>query len=292
VAYLARAGPYRSTGGGVNVRNTPAWQAALAQVPGAAAAGEVAIQALAGGTSNAAFRVRTGQGDFVVRFHEPDTVDLGVDRGREALLHAAAAAAGLASRVVAADPEGRFLISEFLHGVPWRAVDMDDESRLAVLAQTLAQLHALPAPAVPALDLPALMARHVARIAAQDAAAAQELMPQLVRARNLLARQAQAARPACIVHGDLTHTNLIGHDRPALIDWEYAAVGDPLADLACLAAYYPQVLRHGATLLRCGGLSGSATLASLADLAWVYRLLSNLWHRRLALARRHPPPAH
>jgi aminoglycoside phosphotransferase (APT) family kinase protein len=187
----------------VNLRNTPAWQEALAQVPGASSADEVAIQALAGGTTNATFRVRTGQGDFVVRLHEPYSVDLGVDRRREAVLHAAAADAGLASRVLAADPRGRYLVTEFLDGAPWRAVDMDDQSRLAVLAQTLAQLHAVPAPAVPALDLAALMARHVTQIAAQEATAAQELIPQLDRARTILAGQAQAARPPCIVHGDL-----------------------------------------------------------------------------------------
>ena len=276
----------------MNAGNTQAWQEALAQVPGAGAAGDIEVQALAGGTTNATFRVRTGQGAYVVRLHEPVTADLGVDRRREALLHATAAAAGLAPRVLAADPGGRYLVTEFLDGTPWRAADMEDEARLQVLAQTLLELHGLAAPAVPALDLAALLERHVAQLATQDAAAAQELRPQLARARAILARQADAARPACIVHGDLTHSNLIGHDRPRLIDWEYAAVGDPLADLACLVAYYPRALTHGVTLLRGCALSGSANLAALEDLAWVYHLLSNLWYRRLALARRHPPPAH
>jgi aminoglycoside phosphotransferase (APT) family kinase protein len=149
----------------------------------------------------------------------------------------------------------------------------------------------LPAPEVPALDLWGLLERHVEQIAAQDVAAARELAPQLARARGILARQADANRPACIVHGDLTHSNMIGPDRPRLIDWEYAAVADPLADLACLVAYYPQVLRHGALLQGCG-LSAVASLTALEDLAWVYRLLSELWYRRLVLARRHLPPAH
>jgi thiamine kinase len=276
----------------VNPKDTMAWRQALAQVPGAAAAGEVDVQALAGGTTNATFRVRTRQGAFVVRLHEPCAVALGVDRRREAVLQAAAADAGLASRVLAADPEGRYLVTEFLDGAPWQAVDMDNESRLGALAQTLLELHAVPAPAVPARDLRALLEHHVAQIAAQDAPAAPELLPQLHRARDILARQADAARPACIVHGDLTHSNLIGPDRPRLIDWEYAAVGDPLADLACLVAYYPQVATHGAALLRRCGLSGSASLSALEDLAWVYRFLSELWYRCLALARRHPPPAH
>jgi aminoglycoside phosphotransferase (APT) family kinase protein len=274
----------------VNLQNTALWREALAQVPGGAAA--VAVQALAGGTTNATFRVQTGQGAFVVRLHEPYSVDLGVDRQREAVLHAAAARAGLASRILAADPHGRYLITEFLDGAHWRGSDLEDESRLAALAQTLFALHALPAPAVPALDLRALLERHAAQILAQDASAAPDLPSQLARAQGILTRQAAAGRPACIVHGDLSLTNIIGSDRPRLIDWEYACVGDPLADLACLAAYYPQVLRHGAALLRGCGLSALASLPALEELAWVYRLLSDLWCRRLELARRHPPPAH
>lgn len=276
----------------MNVGSTQAWQEALAQVPGAGSSADLDVQALAGGTTNATFRVRTGLGAFLVRLHEPATADLGVDRKREAVLQAAAASAGLAPRVLAADPGGRYLVTEFLEGMPWRAADLEDESRLQVLAQSLLELHRLATPVVPALDLSGLLERHVAQIAMQDAAAAQELRPQLARAHAILARQADAARPACIVHGDLTHSNLIGHERPRLIDWEYAAVGDPLADLACLVAYYPRALQHGATLLRACALSGSASLSALEDLASVYHLLSNLWYRRLALARRHPPPAH
>jgi thiamine kinase len=275
----------------VNLQNTAPWREALAQLPGGAAAA-VEVQPLAGGTTNATFRVRTGAGAFVVRLHESYSVQLGVDRRREAVLHAAAARAGLASRVLAADPQGRYLVTEFLDGEPWQASDLEDETRLAALTQTLFALHALPVPAVPALDLRALLERHAAQIAAQDATAAQDLPALLARARQILTRQADAARPACIVHGDLSVTNIIGWDRPRLIDWEYACVGDPLADLACLAAYYPQVLRHGLTLLRGCGLAAHTSLPALEELTWVYRLLSDLWCRRLELARRHPPPAH
>lgn len=269
------------------------WQEALGRVPGAEAGADVEVRALAGGTTNATFQVRTRAGRFVVRLHEPYALDLGVDRKREAVLHAAAATAGLASAVLAADPAGRYLVTEFLDGAPWRADELAQEQRLWALAQTLSELHALPAPeVVPRVELGVLLERHLAVIGAQDGAAARELGPQLARASGILARQADAGRPACIVHGDLSHTNMFGAGQPRLIDWEYAAVADPLLDLACLAAYYPPVLAHGTTLLRRCGLSASATLPVLEDLAWVYSLLSDLWYRRLELARRHPPPAH
>ncbi len=272
----------------MNHLETAPWREALAQVPGAESGGEAAVQALAGGTRNATYRVLTGQGAFVVRLHEHGSDELGVDRRREALLQTAAAGAGLAPRVLAADAHGRYLVTEFLHGTVWRAVDMEDESRLRALAQTLRQLHALPPPEVPALDLQALLQRHVTELGD----GAQDLARSLVRARDILAGQAEAARPACIVHGDLTHSNVIGSDRPRLIDWEYARVADPLADLACLVAYYPKAALHGALLLEESGLSRTASLGALEDLTWVYRLLSNLWYRRLELARRHPRPAH
>ncbi len=271
--------------------DSEAWRQALAQVPGAASGAPLDVQLLAGGTANATYRLKTGQGAFVVRLHQPYVLDLGVDRRREAVLHGAAAAAGLASRILAADPQGRYLVTQFLEGGPWAAGDFDDEARLWALARTLRALHALPAPQVPPLDLAMLLERHVTQIAAQDPGAVQDLLPQVARARDLLLRQGQAGRPACIIHGDLTHSNVIGAGQPLLVDWEYAAVTDPLTDLACLVAYYPQVMGHGAELLRRCGLADSASLPELEELAGIYRLLSNLWYRRLALARRHLRPA-
>ena len=272
--------------------DTAAWREALAQVPGSGSGGPLEVQELAGGTANATYRVRTRQGAFVVRLHEPLVLDLGVDRRREAVLHAAAAAAGLASPILAMDPQGRYLVTQFLEGAPWEAVDFDDEARLWALARTLKALHALPAPQVPPLDLGMLLERHVARVAAHDTCAVQDLLPQVARAREILVRQGQRGRPACIIHGDLTHSNVIGAGQPRLIDWEYAAVSDPLADLACLVAYYPRVMGHGTRLLSECGLADAASLPELEELAGIYRLLSNLWYRRLALARRHPRPAH
>jgi aminoglycoside phosphotransferase (APT) family kinase protein len=276
----------------MNPRQSPIWREALAQVPGAGSAPGVSIAPLAGGTTNATFRVATGEGVFVLRLHEPYSADLGVDRRREAVLHAAAAAAGLASRVIATDPAGRYLVSEFLDGAPWQAAQLADAARLRQLAQTFQQLHGLPAPAVSPLDLGTLLERHVGAIAALDPAVGQSLGPQVAQARDTLARQADAGRTPCIVHGDPAHSNLIGTRPLRLVDWEYAAVGDPLADPACLLAYYPQILPYAAQLLAGCGLGGAVTVAQLAQLACVYRLASELWYRRLELARRHPPPAH
>ena len=269
-----------------------AWPEALAHVPGASAGAQITVRPLAGGTTNATFQVQTGQGTFVVRLHESSAADLGVDRRREAVLQAAAAQAGFASQVLAADPLGRYLVTQFLPGTPWSAADLKDAAQLRELARVLAGLHALPPPVVPPLDLAGLLEHHAVRIAAQDDAAALQLAPRLAQARQILARQGAAGRPSCIIHGDLTHANIIGRHPPRLIDWEYAFVGDPLAELACLLAYYPQLWPYAPSLLDWCGLAGSASLGALDELAGVYRLATDLWYRRLALGRRHPGPAH
>ena len=91
-----------------------------------------------------------------------------------------------------------------------------------------------------ALDLRTLLERHLAQIAAQDARGGCRCCARRWRAPGTSSpARREAGRPACIVHGDLSHANVIGTGPPRLIDWEYAAVGDPLADLACLAGLLP-----------------------------------------------------
>ena len=258
------------------------WEPALSRVPGCESAPPLAVEPLAGGTANVSYRVRSLQGWFVVRLHRPYAPELGVDRRREARLHAAAAAAGLAPAILAADPGGSFLVTEYADARRWDSEDMEDPERLMLLARTLGRLHALPAPQTPAFDLATLAAGHVAAIVRTEPAAAGVLGPLLVRAQGILAEQTAAARPHCIVHNDLNHANLLGEAPLYLIDWEYAAVADPLSDLACLVAYYPQLMSQLPLLLAESGLA--ATPGQLRQAAWVYSLISDLWHRRVQLA--------
>ena len=65
---------------------------------------------------------------------------------------------------------------------------------------------------------------------------------------------ASTQRAPAIVHSDLHHGNVLTADRVYFIDWEYAQVGDPLLDLACIMAYYPRAMPHGALLLEAAGL--------------------------------------
>jgi thiamine kinase len=256
------------------------WESALARVPGAL--GEVRRTELLGGLGNTTWRVSTREGVFAVRLHAPWATSPGIDRGREARLQEAAAVAGLAPNIVAADPAGRFLVTEFVDGAIWQRQDMASLGQLRRLSRRLSMLHALPAPAVAPFDLGELLeaqAAHVVGLAPQDWMVLRDLMR---RAKDILGDVAAAGRRPCIVHNDLYHANLIG-EKPIILDWEYAAVADPLSDLACLLAYYPEARCHIPLLLEESGLD-AALAGQLQDLAWVYMLISWLWYRRYDLA--------
>jgi thiamine kinase-like enzyme len=258
---------------------------ALARVPGCEKGrAPISVTPLQGGTSNAVFRVQTHLGYFVMRLNEPEAPQLGVDRAREAVLHRAAAAAGLAPAVVVADTAGRFLITEYISASPWTAEDMGDAQRLDSLGEKLRQLHALGVPAVAAFSLEALLRHHAGRAIEGNPTEAAQLHALVGRAESILmASRAQSRREPAIIHNDMHYSNLIGQGhRLRLVDWEYAAVADPLYDLACLLAYYPQAEPYAARLLEVTGLSIRASVEELTEIAWVYVLLSYLWYRTRA----------
>ena len=134
-------------------------------------------------------------------------------------------------------------------------------------------------------SLSPLLQQHTARAIQAHPGEAAALLKLLRRAESILAAApATAARPPRIIHNDLHHTNLIEAGRRlVLVDWEYAAVADPLYDLGCLLAYYPQAEPYAARLLATTGLNVHTSVDELTDIAWIYVLLSYLWYRTRAL---------
>jgi thiamine kinase len=256
----------------------------LAHVPGFARGATAWAERLPGGTVNRSFRVGTGAGLFVARIHDEAAATLGADHEREAKLHAAAAAAGLAPALLHIDSHYRFMIMEHVPGPTWTEGDLSRPERLRQLGTTLHALHSVVSPDVAPFDIGASIERLHRRLweALPDEGA--KLSHLIDRARAALLLCDSARRPAVVIHNDLHHTNLMGSDRLVLLDWEYAAVTDPLLDLACLLAYYPQATPHSGTLLEASGLAGDVSPAMLAAATWLCMLVSYFWYRVRRLA--------
>ena len=244
---------------------------------------------IGGGKVNRAFLVRTRRGRFVVRLNEDVAHDPGLDREREITLHTAAANASLAPHIIYACPDRSCLITEYLDGRLWTPHYFTRMRDLRSLGQRLRQLHAIPAPALPHFDPLAAARRYADIIVSNDAQERARVQYLLDSGYSALVRSGSAQRAPTIIHSDIHHGNVLTADRVYFIDWEYAQVGDPLLDLACILAYYPRAVPHGPLLLEASGLlERGATVGMLAELTSVFTLLTYLWYRARRVARAVP----
>jgi len=244
---------------------------------------------IAGGKVNRSFLVRTRRGRFVVRLNENAIADAGLDRKRELLLHGAAANAGIAPHIVYAAPDNSCLITDFVDGRLWTPHYFTRMRDLRSLGQRLRALQAVSAPDVARFDPLAAARRYADSIISADPDEGGRIEFLLANGAEALARSGSAQRAQSIVHSDLHHGNVLTADRVYFIDWEYAQVGDPLLDLACVMAYYPRAVAHSALLLEASGLSDAGTTPEmLGELTNVFTLLTYLWYRARRVARTVP----
>lgn len=248
---------------------------ALACVPGLErGAAPRLIEPLEGGTVNDSWRVATDAGDFVLRIDGPAWRRPGVDRAREFLLHGLAAAAGLAPAIIRHAPEQGALVCEYLAGRDWSPASFEDSGALARLGARLAQLHALPAPALPRFDPLATWQAYLDQAGAGARAGADARWPGLAADAALLARA-----PPAIVHGDLAHGNLREAGALRLLDWEYAQVADPAWDVGCVLSYYPAARARRGPLLAAAGLAGADAAGRVAAARRCHDALAWAWQQ-------------
>lgn len=196
-------------------------------------AGPVAIEPLAGGLSNANFKVTDGGRRYMVRigadlpFHH-------VFRDREVAVSRAAHAAGISPELVYAGPG--VSVYAFLDARTFEAADVRLEWRRIV--PLLRSCHAgvgrhLTGPA-PFFWVFHVIRDYAATLRAGDSRMAGALPELLGVAERLEA--VQVPMPVVFGHHDLLPANLMDDGgRLWLVDWEYGGFGTPLFDLANLA---------------------------------------------------------
>jgi aminoglycoside phosphotransferase (APT) family kinase protein len=257
---------------------------ALAHVPGYepdTLAAQVAP--LAGGSLNHSYRVRTAAGSYVVRLSPEPDAWLVSDRRAERRLHGIAADAGLAPPIVHADPRDRWLVTQHVDGRLWSEADFAAPDRLQRLAELLQRVHALPAPSEGRVDVLHSLQKYTERIAASGQADRGSFAPLLERAAERWEATGAGTRAPAPVHHDLNGSNIIDNERRlTLIDWECAAVSDPLLDIACVLSYYEVARPHASLLLTHAGLD-RVTPSQLQAAVWIFDLHTLLWYRERRL---------
>ena len=240
--------------------------------------GPLVVWQYAGGQSNPTFLLEASTGEYVLRKKPPGTLLPSAHQvEREYRVMSALAATGVPvppCLALCEDPSvigtsffvmrrvpGRILWDPRLPG--WAAAD-----RRALYEDTFDVLAALHAVNPASIGLGEFgrpgnyFARQITRWTQQYESARTEDTPAMTNLATWLPDHTPPGEEAAIVHGDYRLDNLIvDPDRPrvvAVIDWELATLGHPLADLAyaCLAYYITPrgERRQGDTLLTDEGI--------------------------------------
>jgi aminoglycoside phosphotransferase (APT) family kinase protein len=229
-------------------------------VPGARL--PLGFERIAGGHSNLTYRVTDASGMMFALRRPPLGKRLGSahDMGREFKVVSAlggtdvpvAPVVGLCEDESVNDAP--FYVMEFVEGPILRGlaeaeVFPDEDDRRAIgerVADTLVQIHAVDPDAVGLGDLGRkedYVARQLHRWQGQwEKSKTRELDP-IDRVHAALSARIPEQGGATIVHGDYRLDNMILTDRgevAAVVDWELCTLGDPLADVGLLMAYWPE----------------------------------------------------
>lgn len=224
---------------------------------------------LGDGPTNETWLVSHARERYVLRLIKPLAATMTLSLQQELHIVKAAGRYNLAAPIVAACTRRGFVLSRYLQGTTWTANDMQDQKQLGRLALTLHRLHGLECEARP-FNLPAVV-NNYAQLSRDPHAD--------TWVENILSElEAIASRTPVVCHNDVTAANVIDDGQLHLIDWEFAALGDPLFDLAVVVAHYE--LDAKTTQYFLDAYPGGSDANAYADLIrWceVYKNLLALW---------------
>lgn len=268
--------------------------------------GGVTAELVSGGRSNLTYRVTDGSAVWILRRPPLGTLTPSAhDMGREFRFVAALAGSGVpvAPAVALADDSVLgvpFALTGFVDGIVVRGeADLAGWSDALVrdcafaLVDTLAALHAVDVTAEPVAGLgkpTGYLRRQVDRWYSQWQRVRTRELPDVDTLYALLDEACPQESGAAVVHGDFRIDNAI-LDRTdptrvrAVVDWEMATLGDPLADLALHTVYRDEVF---APVLAGVAASTSARMPAPDELVARYTTVSGReprdWAFHLGLA--------
>ena len=224
--------------------------------------GPLTAEMISGGRSNLTYLLRTPGGQWVLR-RPPlgHILPTAHDMGREYRMISALADTEVpVPRPFAfcQDPDvigAPFYIMEYCRGIvirdrwpPDYGSEADRGRTSQALVTTLAKLHAVDWQAVGLADFArpgGYVERQLRRLQAQWESSKTQEVPLLEEVWARLSASLPPSPPSTIVHGDLhLHNIMLAEDDPgrivAVLDWELATIGDPLADLGWMLAFWAQ----------------------------------------------------
>lgn len=207
----------------------PADAARLARVPFLQRA--TAVSPLDGGITNRNYRVRTPDGDHVVRLSDPESSDLAIDRENEHSNSVAAARSGAAPDVTAYLPGEGVLVVRWVEGRTFNEDDVGAARNLPRIADVCRTLHAGP-DFVNGFDMFDIQARYLSLVRERGFRLPPRYLDFATHVDRMRAAMSVAPEPLVPCNNDLLAANIIDDgDRLWLIDYEYSGMNEASFEL-------------------------------------------------------------
>ncbi len=179
------------------------------------------------------YLIEKEQQRYVLRIDTPVVTALGLNRHNEVEVLRAVSGKHLGPEVIVALPEQGILVTSYIEGRNLAVSELQSVERLTAVAALLKRVHAVPAVGC-LLDLRA-------RIDVYAANLTDPAVIRIVNEANALLDEVSAGHSTkTLCHHDPIAANLVltVNQQLRLIDWEYAAIGDPFFDLAVVTRHH------------------------------------------------------
>lgn len=237
------------------------------------------IQKLDSGLTNDCYLVQIGAERCVLRINAKNSRIMGLDRVNEGVVLEHAALAGIGPEIIYCAPKQGLLVTRYVAGGHWSLEEAQTQRNIERLSQTLKQLHRLPA--VEKKLIPEVVCeRYWDAVKAQFVIIPQRFMSLRQTMDQLMHRALSDYPEKVLCHNDLLLGNIIDNgEHLVLLDWEYAAMGDPFFDLAVIVHNQQFDERQLQQLLECyvGYVDKSVTTHFLYSYA-IYIYIDMLWY--------------
>jgi thiamine kinase-like enzyme len=187
---------------------------------------------LAGGLTNQSYLIDAGGRQMVMRVNSPNSHALGINRQHEAIILAKVSDLGLCPEVYHVDVDAGICLSQFVGENYWQDITAQQMSKRQRLLVALNKIHSIECE-LPARDYLAYINHYWHGVLAVDI----KLADEIYREREFLLTVIDefSRQPAMLTHHDLVTSNVIdSKNQLYILDWEYAAMGQPEFDAASL----------------------------------------------------------
>jgi thiamine kinase-like enzyme len=213
----------------------PASEVRATNLPDLYLVADAVITPLGGGITNQNYLVSINGEGFVLRLGGKSTELLGIDREREHAASAIAASLGIGAEVIYSDASENLLVTRFISG---QTLTPDLVAQSDMLQRVVACIRCYhEGPAFTGTFSPFDVVRNYYQLATNLGVSFPPTVPQALEFMNRIEQALGPMEEPRPCHNDLLAANFIDDGyRVRLIDWEYAAMGDPFFDLGNFSA--------------------------------------------------------